>query len=102
MQTIHDLISVPFKYVYFNGPRVMGFWHGKDAADACSELTRVPATVWHQQEAACDALLSKDFTAFCIGLGLVVGGVTAWRLMDICAWRAILGPYKLRLKETNE
>jgi hypothetical protein len=68
----------------------MGFWNGKDMEDACSELTRVPATIWHQQREACEALLAKDFRAFCIGSALVVGAISAWKTMDYFTLRLIL------------
>jgi hypothetical protein len=72
----------------------MGFWNGREIEEACSELTRVPATVWISQKEACQSLLMKDFTAFCIGCSLVSGCLVIWKIVDVLAWRAILTPLK--------
>jgi hypothetical protein len=91
-----EWISAPFKYIYFNGPSKMGFWNGKDMEDACSELTRIPATVWHHQREACEALLAKDFRAFCIGSFLIVGAVSAWKALDYCTLKLVLNSKSIK------
>ena len=91
----------PLNLVYFHGPRGMGFWNGREAEEACSELTRVPAQIWHQQQDACKALLAKDFTAFCIGGGLILAAVVSWKCMDVLAWRLILRNIRTVHKEDH-
>ncbi len=93
-------MAAPFLYVYFNGPSKMGFWNGREIEEACSELTRVPASVWLAQKEACESLLMKDFRAFCIGCGLVGGCLTVWKCMDVLAWRAILSPLKKSVEKS--
>jgi hypothetical protein len=76
----------------------MGFWNGRDVAEACSEITRVPAAVWIKQHEACENLLNKDFNATMIGAGVIFGCISLWKCMDVLAWRAILRPLT-RLKQ---
>jgi hypothetical protein len=83
--------------VYYNGPSRLGFWNGKDSADACSEITRVPAEVWKIQNEACQALLGKDFTAFCIGAGLFCSSIFLWKYSEVLMWRAILYQKKIQI-----
>ena len=78
------------KWVYFNGPSKLGFWHGTSPHEACASLTRVESDVWERESQACDNLLARDFRAACIGFGLVVSAVVAWKAMDACMWSCAL------------
>ena len=78
------------KWVYFNGPSKLGFWHGTSPHEACASLTRVDSDVWERESQACDNLLARDFRAACIGFGLVVSAVVAWKAMDACTWSCAL------------
>jgi hypothetical protein len=94
--SLQSILIFPLKFIYYNGPSRLGFWNGKDSADACSEITRVPAEVWRIQDQACTNLLGKDFTAFCIGLSLLCSGVFLCKYTEVLMWRAIL--YKKKIK----
>lgn len=91
---LQDWVWVPLsdgaRWVYFNGPSKLGFWHGTSAHEACATLTRVDSDVWERESAACDELLSKDFRAACIGVALIGGGLFVWKLMDACVWSCAL------------
>jgi hypothetical protein len=97
VQAIQEFLIFPFKFIYYHGPSRLGFWNGRDASDACSEITRVPAEVWKVQHEACQALLGKDFTAFCIGLGLLCTSVGLWKYSEVLMWRAILDRKKIQI-----
>lgn len=75
-----------FRFVYFNGPARLGFWHGVSAEEACAQMTRVPSNVWERESDACENLLSKDFRAMCIGVGLLGGVMFTWKLLDVWVW----------------
>lgn len=104
LSTLHTVLHktqnvfiFPLKFIYYNGPSRLGFWNGKDSADACSEITRVPAEIWRVQDQACTNLLGKDFTAFCIGLGLLCGSVFLCKYTEVLMWRAILHKKKIKI-----
>ena len=84
-----------FRFVYFNGPARLGFWHGVSAEEACAQMTRVPSTVWERESDACENLLSKDFRAMCIGAGIVCGALCTWKLLDVWIWMCALQRIRL-------
>ena len=99
LNELPNYILFPIHFIYFNGPARLGFWNGKDPQDACSEITRVPAEVWKIQHEACRALLGKDFTAFCIGLGLCASAITLYKYSEVLVWRAILHRKHIEIKD---
>lgn len=78
------------EYIYFNGPSKLGFWNGISKSEACAELTRVPSDVWIKQSQACEDLLFRDFQAYCIGAGIVTGGIFLWKGLDALIWSCTL------------
>ncbi len=95
-------LLAPIEYAYFNGPSRLGLWNGVAHADACSELTRVPSSVWVQQQAACDELLHRDFRAFLIGCSLIGSAVVAWKALDACVWSCALRRLQRAVLRTGE
>ena len=90
----HEWVWTPLvdgaKWVYFNGPSKLGFWHGASSHEACATLTRVDSDVWEREYEACDNLLARDFRAACIGVGLVACGIVVWKALDACMWSCAL------------
>jgi len=91
---LHEWMWVPAvdgaKWVYFNGPSKLGFWHGTSPHEACATLTRVDAEVWQRETEACNQLLARDFRAACIGVGLVCLAVVGFKTMDAFMWSCAL------------
>jgi len=83
-----------FRKIYFQGPKLFGFWNGVESSDACSELTKVPSTVWVQQHQACSDLLNKEFVAYGIGAALITGVLVTWKLTNYCIWSSYLRQLK--------
>ena len=83
---IWDPIVNATRFVYFNGPSKLGFWHGVSPDEACAHMTRVPSDVWQRETGACETLLAKDFQAVSIGCALVGGVLVVWKLLDVCMW----------------
>lgn len=80
--------------IYFEGPRIFGFWNGIEPHDACSELTKVSSSVWISQRKACDDLLNREFVAYGIGFGVVAGLVIAWKATNYWIWSSYLRQLK--------
>ena len=99
LSQLSQILLSPIRFVYFHGPARLGFWNGKDPQDACSEITRVPAEVWKVQHEACTALLGKDFTAFCIAMGMGVSFLALYKYSEVLMWRAILHKKHIEIKE---
>ena len=97
MSTLAYLVFVEIvKYVYLNGPAVLGMWNGKPVSDICAALTNVGAQHWRIYAQECNLLIERHVLAYAIGFYLVVGG---WALHMYFShlwykhtiWRPVLG-----------
>lgn len=70
----------PLRYLYVHGPALggWGFWEGRPQADACAELTAVPASFWASNVEPCSELLDRKFHA-----GLTLLAVAAYALAAV-------------------
>jgi len=82
------------RQIYFRGPKLLGFWNGIQSQDACSELTKVPSSVWVAQHEACADLLDREFVAYGIGFGLALGLFFTYKLTNFCIWSSYLRQIK--------
>ena len=85
-----DAISSAAWWVYSNGPTRLGMLGGAAFEDVCAKITRVPPDTWVRENSACLVLLSRDFLAFGIGVGIVSTLVIAWKSIDMCMWYCLL------------
>jgi hypothetical protein len=93
------ILDVPSPYevarqIYFRGPKLFGFWNGIQSQDACSELTKVPSSVWVAQTQACSDLLDREFVAYGIGFALAAGLFFTYKLTNFCIWSSYLRQIK--------
>lgn len=65
---ISSLIIYPLKLLYYDGPLIMGFggWQGIPKEDICSQLTKVPSTMWLGQIHNCTDLIERHFNSYLI------------------------------------
>ena len=80
--------------IYFQGPKIFGFWNGIEPHDACSELTKVSSSVWIAQQKACSDLLNREFVAYGIGVSVVLGLLGTWKLANYLVWSSYLRQLK--------
>lgn len=59
--------------IYLEGPYLWGygFWGGRAPADICAQTTNIPSLHWFNHPEECWALIDKNVTAICIGIGLI-------------------------------
>ena len=86
-QSAHAIVIAPLRSLYFHGPTLggYGFWGGAAPADACAQLTGMPATTWlasAELERQCAARLDRKFWEFATA---VCFAAYAWTLVSLCA-----------------
>ena len=85
-----------YRFLYLNGPAIMGGWEGHPPADICAQLTHVSPQIWSRElwtKRECAALIDRKVTSHLVG-SLVVIAVCALYHISQCAsyllmWRAL-------------
>jgi hypothetical protein len=85
-----ELLKTTAWWIYRHGPTQVGMLGGAAYEDVCAKITRVPPDTWVRENSACLVLLSRDFLAFGIGIGLASTLLIAWKSMDACMWYCLL------------
>jgi hypothetical protein len=99
MNSLYDWLVVPsLRKLYFGGPQLYGygFWAGRQSADICAELTKVPAQFWSEQTEECAHLLDHQFGALSILVETGLYALIAWKLVTFLTkalcWKLRLAP----------
>lgn len=59
------LIGAPLKYLYFHGPRWIG-WEGRYHEDICQEISNVPSEFWSKHALECEQTIDRRFNSMYI------------------------------------
>ena len=63
---IDNIIVVPIRVLFLQGPALLGCWGGRDIEDICTQLTNTPSSIWVNNMIECQAIVDTNFMTFLV------------------------------------